>query len=205
MINIKYKLTIQNPMTYTTAMVSIGSRLKKRRLECRITLKDLAEKCEVTSSFLSQMEKGKTTPSLSTLSRIASALDFTIGEIVDGEITSKPKDNHPVVRLKQRKTLQDDDLDMTMYVLSEQMKYKMMETMIFSFHKKSSDNGFRFQHFGQEFALVMRGTIEVILGKETHILGKGDSIYFDSSIPHVFINPQEGLTEVLSVNTPPSF
>jgi transcriptional regulator with XRE-family HTH domain len=186
-------------------MDDLGEKLKLRRLECKITMKDLAEKCDITPSLISQIEKGKAVPSLSTLSKITSALEFTIGEVLDGGAPKKKFRHNPIVRRKERKSLEDPNLDMTMYVLSEQAPMKMMETMIFTFHKKSVDNGFRYQHFGQEFAFVLRGSIKVILGKESYHLNKGDSMYFESSIPHIFLNTHDKTTEVLSVNTPQSF
>ena len=187
-------------------MDDIGKRLRKRRLDCNVTIKEVAEKCNITSSLISQIEKGKALPSLSTLSKITAALDLTIGQIVDDEQSTEAQHKHrPIVRIKDRKALEDPNLDMTMFVLSEQAPFKMMETMLFTFHKTTQDNGFRFQHFGQEFALVLKGSIKVILGKEQHHLLKGDSIYFESSIPHIFLNTHEKTTEVLSVNTPQSF
>jgi transcriptional regulator with XRE-family HTH domain len=199
-------LTYVGRWVYTKTMDDIGKRLRSRRLECNMTMKELAEKCKVTSSLISQIENGKIHPSLSTLSKITRELDYTVGQVVDGEQPSKAQLNHSsIVRFKNRKALDDPNLDLTMYILSEQVPFKMMETLIFTFHKETKDNGFRFQHFGQEFALVLKGSIKIILGKEQYHLSKGDSIYFESSIPHIFINTQEKTTEVLSINTPQSF
>ena len=179
--------------------------MKDRRLECGITLKTLAERCDVTSSMLSQIEKGKASPSLSTLSKIVAVLNTTIGAVVDGEVQKSQKTEHLITRLQDRKKLDDNDADLTMCVLTEQSPYKLMQPMLFSFHTKGKDNGFRYQHFGQEFVLVLTGSIEVILGDQRYLLEAGDSMYFNSSTPHLFLNTSDGLSEALSIDSPPNF
>jgi transcriptional regulator with XRE-family HTH domain len=183
----------------------IGLRIKKHRLIEGITLKELASRCNVTSSLLSQIEKGKASPSLSTLRKIAVELQTTVGNFFDGDEGTKAEVAHMVVRAQQRKRLDDNDANVTMWSLSEQLPFKLMQPMVFTFHGIKADSGFRYQHFGQEFIVVLSGELIVKHGIETYHLKTGDSMYFDSSIPHVFLNAHEGTTELISVNSPPSF
>ena len=81
----------------------------------------------------------------------------------------------------------------------------MMEPMVFRYMKTSDLTDMRYKHVGDEFALVLRGRLKVILDDEEYLLDFGDSIYFNSGIPHIFLNANTGETEVLSVNTPPNF
>jgi transcriptional regulator with XRE-family HTH domain len=184
---------------------SIGKLIKKHRAACGITLKELAERCNVTSSLLSQIEKGKASPSLSTISKIANELHTTVGALVDGDDKDEPMESHMVVRTSDRKRLDDNDANVTMWSLSEQMPFKHMQPMIFTFHGVSTDTGYRYRHFGQEFVLILKGHVIIKHGDETYDLSEGDSMYFDSSIEHVFLNAHEGVTELVSVNSPSSF
>ena len=183
----------------------IGQRIKKLRLINDLTLKQLAERCGVTSSLLSQIEKEKASPSLSTLSKLATELHTTVGALVDGEKVSKTIEPYMIVRVKDRKRLDDNDDHLTMWSLSEQLPFKHMEPMIFTFHGLSKDTEFRYKHFGQEFILILSGKLCVKYGNEEFHLEKGDSLYFDSSIDHIFLNAYEGTTELVSVNSPSSF
>ncbi len=185
--------------------VNIGGRIRALRLENKTTLKDLATRCGVTSSLLSQIEKSKASPSLSTLSKIAFELQTTVGALVDGEHNDKFVESHLVVRAKNRKRLDDSDSHLTLWSLSEQMPFKLMQPMVFTFDGLSEDTGFRYKHFGQEFILILSGKLCVIYGKEEIFLEEGDSLYFDSSIDHVFLNAFNGTTEVISVNSPSNF
>jgi len=183
----------------------IGQRIKKFRLTNGFTLKQLAGSCGVTSSLLSQIEKGKASPSLSTLSKLAQKLNTTVGAIVDGEDDIQSIESHMIVKARDRKRLDDNDVHLTMWSLSEQLPFKLMQPMIFTFQGFSEDTGFRYKHFGQEFILLLSGKLCVKYGNETFYLEEGDSFYFDSSIDHVFLNAYEGTTEVVSINSPSSF
>ena len=72
-----------------------------------------------------------------------------------------------------------------------------------------SDNGGSgesYAHEGEEFLHVLRGEFEIWLGsKEHHVLKTGDSLYFDSSTPHRWRNPGRTETQLLWINTPPTF
>lgn len=183
----------------------IGQRIKKLRVSMGITLKKLAERCGVTSSLLSQIEKGKASPSLSTLSKLATELNTTVGAFVDGEKPGSAEISHMVVRAHDRKGLIDEDMHLTMWSLSEQAPFKLMEPMIFAFQGLSEDTGFRYKHFGHEFILILKGKLCVKYGKDEFQLKEGDSMYFNSSVDHVFLNAFEGVTELVSVNSPASF
>ena len=183
-------------------MQNLGAGIQVLRKRCHLTLKVLAEKIGVTSSFLSQVEKGKASPSLATLKRIADALDTTVSFLVAEPDKAKQS---PVLRQSARSVVEDPSNNLVTQVLTSPQSWKMMEPMLFTFTRSSLPTSVRYRHVGDEFALVLKGRLKVVLNEENHILGEGDSIYFSSGIPHVFMNATEGETEVLSINTPPNF
>jgi XRE family transcriptional regulator, regulator of sulfur utilization len=183
-------------------MERLGTEIQKKRKSAALTLRALAAKIGVTSSFLSQIEKGKALPSLPTLKKLADALETTVSVLVAEEGKVK---RSPVLRHTERKAVEDPLTDPATQVLTPPENWKMMEPMLFTFKKRTPASSIRYRHVGDEFAVVLKGSLRVILKEEEYLLERGDSIYFSSGIPHVFLNAIDGETEVLSINTPPNF
>ncbi|MFA5260259.1 MAG: XRE family transcriptional regulator [Candidatus Omnitrophota bacterium] len=183
-------------------MKSIGVNIKRLREQKETTLREMAKDVGVSSSFLSQVEKGKASPSLSTLKSIADALETTIGNLVGEDINQKDK---IVTRENERKSLKQVGQGMQMYLLSEVSPHKQMQPLLFKLANNAASGESSYSHYGQEFVLILKGVLEIVLGDKNYLLKKGDSIYFNSSTPHSFKNLNKGETEVLWVVTPPSF
>lgn len=167
-----------------------------------LTLRGLAKNIDMSPSFLSQVECGKAVPSVPSLKKIADALNTSIGSLV-GE--NEDSFSEPVVRRGERRIISDSASSMTIDFLSSTHPDKLMEPMLFTLSKKTTMSESRYQHYGQEFVLVIRGRIEVVLHDRRYILEQGDSIYFNSGMPHAFWSVHEHESEVLSINTPPNF
>jgi len=82
---------------------------------------------------------------------------------------------------------------------------KQMEPLLFRMSPDSTSGKETYKHFGQEFVLVIKGMIEITLNDTRYVLKKGDSMYFNSSVPHSFRNINKGESEAVWVVTPPSF
>lgn len=187
-------------------MTELQLNIKERRKKLGITLKQLAELAGVSSSYLSQVETGKVMPSMLSLKRIADALHTTIGVLV-GE--DRMESDAIVIRRNERKKLHDYETSMLVQFLTYPQPDKLMEPMIMHLKELSENEEkvkkIRYQHFGQEFVLVLKGRIQLFVGNEEYVLEEGDNAYFNCGIPHAFWNINEGVSEVLSINAPPSF
>ncbi len=183
-------------------MKIVGVNIKRLRDDQGLTLRVLAKKLGISASFLSQVESGKASPSLSTLKSIADALSTTIGSLI-GE--SQKIVDDPIVRASDRKHVQEAGKGINLYLLTSRDPNKQMEPLLFKLKEGATSGGRSYKHFGQEFVLVLRGSIEVMLNDMTYILKKGDSIYFNSSVPHAFKNIGKEEAEAVWVVTPPSF
>jgi len=183
-------------------MKIVGVNIKRLREENETTLRQLAKGLGVSASFLSQIETGHASPSLSTLKNIADALHTTVGALV-GE--SDVQTINPVVTEDSRRHLKDIGKGVSMYMLTSSDPNKQMEPLLFKLDEGADSGDSLYKHFGQEFALVLKGAMELTLNDTKYILHKGDSIYFNSSIPHFFRNINKGVTEALWVVTPPTF
>jgi len=176
--------------------------IKKLREEKKISLRALAKQLKISASFLSQVETGKASPSLVTLKNIASALNTTVGNLI-GE--NQKVTNNPVVTEKGRMHLNCAFNGINVYLLTTPDPNKQMEPLLLHFDENTDSGDAAYTHFGQEFVFVIKGTLEISLNKATYILKKGDSIYFNSSIPHAFRNIGAEKAEALWVDTPPTF
>ncbi len=183
-------------------MKIVGVNIKRAREERGLTLRSLAGQLKISASFLSQIETGKASPSLSTLKNISDALSTTVGSLI-GE-GQKAADN-PVVKAAERKHLQEAGKGINIYLLASQDENKQMEPLLFKLGEKANSGPAAYKHFGQEFVLVIKGAIEITLNETVYVLKKGDSIYFNSSVPHAFKNIGKEEAEAVWVITPPTF
>ena len=160
---------------------SIGRRIKALRVDQGMTLADLGTKVKLSTSYLSQIERDKTAPSLSTLMDIARVLN--VGprhffeddpEVVCIQRAGKGPDTiqeAPVTRLPLSPATGDKKLEV----------YRVIMEPRGSFDQPNS-------FAGEELAFVLRGELTITLGDEVHVLAAGDSIHYDASQPYHWRN-----------------
>lgn len=185
-------------------MKMIGINIRKIREDRGETLRGMAKKMGLTASFLSQIETGKASPSLNTLKNMADILQTTVGSLI-GETDKKISAENPVIRQEERKSLKHIGKGIDIYLLASSDLNKQMEPLLFTLDKNASSGDMPYKHFGQEFVLVLKGTLEITLNDTRYVLRQGDSIYFNSGVPHSFKNLDKGSTEAMWVITPPTF
>ncbi|MFA5008104.1 MAG: XRE family transcriptional regulator [Candidatus Omnitrophota bacterium] len=180
----------------------VGVNIKRLREEKGMSLRTLAKQLKISASFLSQVETGKASPSLATLKNIADSLQATVGNLI-GE--SQRINDNPVVTEKGRKCVEEVGKGMHIYLLTNPDPNKQMEPLLFKIDEHADSGKSAYKHFGQEFVLVIKGEIEITLNETVYVLKKGDSIYFNSHIPHAFRNIGKEKAEAVWVITPPTF
>jgi len=183
-------------------MSIIGVNIKRLREDKQLTLRSFAKNVDISPSFLSQVETGKALPSLDTLKSIANNLGTTVGNLI-GE--DQQVGTSPVVRSHERVKLNEISNGINLYLLATPDPNKQMEPLLFKLSDKADSGSSMYKHFGQEFVMVIKGSLEITLNDAVYVLHKGDSIYFNSSTPHSFKNLLEGETEAIWVVTPPTF
>jgi transcriptional regulator with XRE-family HTH domain len=185
-------------------MKIMGPNIKRLRQAKGYSLKTFAEKVGVSASFISQVETGKINPSLSKLKDISDTLNTTIGLLIGENDQPHTSNSSPIVRKNERKHIDNLGTGINIYLLTSSDPNKQMEPLYIKLQQNASSGERQYQHFGQEFVLVLKGKIEIILNETKYILNIGDSIYFNSSTPHSFKNLDEEASEVVWVDTPPS-
>ncbi|MBN2444846.1 MAG: helix-turn-helix domain-containing protein, partial [Spirochaetales bacterium] len=137
-------------------MNKIGERIRFIREHKTMQLNELAKKVGVTKSCLSQIENGKSFPSIITLKKIADNLQTTIGELV-GE--KERLAFNPLITLENRKFVKKTQSGASLYLLSHHDPNKQMETYFVQFPEGSTSTGLLENHHGQAFCYIINGKI----------------------------------------------
>jgi transcriptional regulator with XRE-family HTH domain len=176
--------------------MSIGQRIKKRRIELGLRGIELAKKSGFSPGFISQIERDLVNPSVSTLKGIGNALNVPIGIFFE-EASSKEETNEfpvnksPVVHENQRKTLSPNN-GVIFYLLNPDEPGATTGEELYS-------------HPGEECGLILEGELEVQLEDKKYLLKKGDSITFKCTIPHRKTNTGKSKSISIWANAPPWF
>lgn len=165
-------------------------------------LGELADKVGISSSALSQIEKSKSFPSILTLKTIADKLHTTVGDLV-GENESMG-DNHVVLQ-SEIKYVEQNKSGTILFMLSNHDANKQMDTYLLRFAKASGIEGLLQNAHGQVFCHVLSGEFRFDLNNKTYVLNQGDNIYFSAKQPHNILNNNDGLSELLWIQSPASY
>ena len=181
--------------------IHVGEKVKTLREQKGLSLKELADSTGFSTALLSQMENHLVSPSLGTMIKLAKALGVRVGDFL-GETEGEP---FAIVRKDERKTV-------SRFASKEGVKYgyfyeslgfekknRRMEPFIVTLEPATVKTSKTSVHDGEEFIFVLEGEMEVILGNHTDVLYPGDSIYYDSNIPHRVQCHQEKITKILAV------
>jgi transcriptional regulator with XRE-family HTH domain len=198
---------------------AVGRRLRTERERQKIGLRELARRVNVSASLISQVELGRATPSVATLYAIVTELGISLDELFFDPNAARPDPagngtaepavadddaSHPpapgverVVREGERKGIQLDS-----GVRWERLTPSSDEEVEFLYVRydvggASCPADSLMRHYGKEYGHVLHGKLGVTVGFDEHELGPGDSISFDSTVPHRLFNagdqPAEGL------------
>lgn len=169
-----------------TVSEALGARIRSERQRAGLTVRGLAGRAGVSPSLISQIERGRATPSVATLWSIADSLGVSIAELFNGADTPERESSSsgPVqpqetrraitladgVRWERLTPLSDDELDFVLVVYPPGAASCPADALT--------------RHGGREFGYVISGTLAVEVGFDEHILRPNDSIAFNSSVPH---------------------
>ena len=178
-----------------------GDRLREIRHLRRRTLKAVAERAEVSESFLSQVERGKASASVASLTRIAAALGVTVADLFEPNGSHRPP---RVLRRESRPVLDFGNL-FRKYLLTPR-PLEHLEVFVGELEPGGSTGDEAYTHGdSEELFVVLAGRVHIQLGEDVHELEAGDSIDYRSSTPHRVSNAGDTPAEVMWVISPPSY
>jgi transcriptional regulator with XRE-family HTH domain len=192
-------------------MDRLGARLKELRKHAGLSLRELARQAEVSPSLVSQIENGKSRPSVSTLYTFARLLSVSVDELFDadepaadlppaGAAADRVHDPanawHPseyatrisVVHPSHRAHLRmAEGVDWERLAATPERDVNFMK-ITYAPGAAGTADGSLIAHDGYEYGYVLSGVIEVTVGNEVFVLREGESLGFDSTIPHILRN-----------------
>lgn len=178
----------------------IGMRVKKARESHGLSIFDVYLRTEISVELLTQIEAGKVVPPLGAVVKLAKAFDLKMGYFISGE----EEKAYTIVRSDDREVTPRFDSSKEKrhgYAYEHLAPHKTdryMEPFLVSLEPSETEEE-RSSHDGQEFIFVVQGEMEVRLGEEIHILQPGDSIYYDSTVPHLVKCHGKETTKILAV------
>lgn len=161
----------------TSPQVPLGDRLRARRRALGLTLKEVADGAGLSVGFISQIERGITTPSLSSLANVARVLKVHLSEFL-----SQPKVTAPMTRHDQRPHYAVGGNSLVYERLSTSFPGNVLRSVII--HEPPGYRSEPIAHDGEEIFYVLEGGITVEIEGEINILEAGDSLHFPSTRIH---------------------
>ena len=179
--------------------MELGYRLRARRQELGLSLRELAERVGLTASFLSQIERDLASPSIESLRKISDALEVPIFHfLVEPDVKS------PVVRREERAQLKLSGSNLTYQLMTPDLNRKM-EVFLAEREPGEEKITIPLRQQTEEFIYVLQGQLEIELGEEAYLLGPGDSVYFDGPLLRRLAASGDTTLRFISVITPPIF
>jgi transcriptional regulator with XRE-family HTH domain len=161
----------------------LGRRIRRIRQEKGLTLKEIEARVGVSATHISEIERGKTSPTIQALEKIAQAMGVLPSHLIDLPQMTKPSVQHPA-----------DHSSMTMNGGSIRLESLgdrgvCSEMSIFQATiEGDGEVGGVSGHRGEEFCYVMEGFLEVVVDGTPYVLRQGDTIHFKATRPHQIRN-----------------
>lgn len=179
--------------------MNIGEKIRRLRRVNSLTQDELANRCDLTKGFISQIERNLTSPSINTLIDILEALGTDIRNFFNEKIDEKivfSKDD-----IYERNY---EDYGYLISWLIPNAQKNDMEPILVTISEKSSTKKDQ-PHEGEEFGYILKGKINLTLGNQVYKVKSSESFYFKSNKTHYIDNPYNRPAVILWVSTPPSF
>jgi transcriptional regulator with XRE-family HTH domain len=192
--------------------VDIGKSIRALRGQTKVSLREIARRAGITPSLLSQIENGRVNPSVATLFRLAETLDVPVARFFapdDGiaasadaaPAESPARPDRMLVRAADRPTLPlGAGIVWTSLTGVEQPGVRFVEV---AYPPGARSANVMLRHGGRDFLVVIEGQIVVQLEFTNHVLDAGDTMWFESSIPHQVRNESAAPTRLIAVTVDP--
>lgn len=179
--------------------MKIGNKIKELRIQKGLTQEELADRCELSKGFISQLERDLTSPSIATLIDILQCLGTDLREFFN---------DSPEEQIAFKETDYFEKIDETLKNKIEWIIPNAQKNMMEPIRLTLSPGGSTYPdnpHEGEEFGYVMTGSIVLILGKRSIKVKKGESFYFTANTTHYIKASEKTGASLIWVSSPPSF
>lgn len=180
----------------------VGVKIKSLCESKSITIEQLAEQSSLSIDQIERIENNTDLPSLAPLIKIARALGVRLGTFMDdaedeGPVICRAGDAIETISFSNNSV--EGRKHMDYQSLAQSKTDRHMEPFLINVEPSNDDKFETSSHEGEEFIYVLTGTVEIVYGKNTYKLKQGDSIYYDSIIPHHVHAYKEQKAQILAV------
>lgn len=179
--------------------MQIGDKIKRMRIEKGLTQEELANRCELSKGFISQVENDLTSPSIATLIDILEILGTNLNEFF-----SEDKEEKVTYTCEDMFETENEELKYHLMWLVPNAQKNDMEPIMITL-EPSGRYIEEEPHEGEEFGYVLSGLITLHLGDKKFKVKKGESFYYKPKSNHYISNCGKTVAKVIWISTPPSF
>ena len=179
--------------------MEIGQKIKFLRQQNNLTQEELADRCELSKSFISLLERDMASPSIQTLKDILETLGTDLADFFNDSEEEKVVFGAEDYALKR-----DDELKNEICWLIPNAQKNSMEPILLTLEgggRTYPDN----PHEGEEIGYVLEGAVTVVTGSKKYKAGKGESFLLKPDKPHYIVNNGKREAKIIWISTPPSF
>lgn len=177
--------------------MELGIKIKRLRLQKNLTQEELADRCELTKGYISQLENELTSPSLTTLEDILIALGTNLADFFKDEKDEK------VVFTDSEYIEKDTETHKIEWLVPNAQKNEMEPIRVTIEPHTTLENDV--PHEGEEFGYVLTGKIYLVIGQSAYVVKKGETFYFSAKKLHHIENRANEKAVVLWITSPPTF
>ena len=183
-----FKIVATEDIKHEVKKLHIGGKIRDLRKKAGLVLQDLSNETGLSKPLLSQIEKEVVSPPIATLLKISKALNVNISFFFqDGD----PEEKVVLVKKDESKVIDSrhfgrEESGYYYEALAYKKSKKYMEPFLVEFKRKGAEKLSYFSHEGEEFIYLLEGRLEFWTEDQHYLFNPGDSLYFESSLPHSF-------------------
>lgn len=179
----------------------IGKKIKDLRKENGLSTKELSKKSGISTAGINKIERGQIFPTITTLMKIANALDRKVSFFIEEESW----DDRGFIRNGERKQFHNPSSKIIFENIAARLRNCSIDAGFSIIEPGGSSGPGYMTHLGEELIYCVKGKIDYFLEEQKYILRPGDCLHFKSSIPHRWKNNTKSASKILGVITPPPF
>ena len=177
--------------------MNLGGTINKLRKERKMTLVELSEKSGVALATLSRMENNKMTGTLESHMKICEALEIALPELYKNLYPSRKAVD--IQKQRSRTEVFIHDKKSSEEILASKILNKKMMPVLVRIVKGGQTPGEESKPGVEKFIYILEGKVEANIGGDKYVLTKGDTLYFESSVPHFFRNTSPRFSKLACV------
>lgn len=180
-------------------MNGVGEKIRSLRKSKNLSIAQLSVITGLSTGLISEIERDRVVPSITAMLKVVNALEVTMGYFFDEE-----KDKPTILKKDERRIIVTNDKSRFYELLAPTVNRKI-EFILIKLNGCNHKMDDAISHNGEECGYVIKGSMVAIIEGEKYILHEGDSIYFDSTKPHIYENYDDNECISIWAMTPPSW